>query len=1179
MSITLSPEEGRQFGQLFRKYDSEGTGVILGDAAYKLFINSGLSSAQLHQIWTIADAENRGFLDENGFGKALRMIYHVQQGEQLAPRLATIPASLPDFTRPAAPAPPAAPAQRTSHQPQQSVSSIGSNESIAAQIPPLGTSDKQRFGSLFDKHAREGFIDGPSARGIFLKAHLANDALSRIWSLVDVAGRGSLRRNEFILAMHLIQCTMRKSLPVLPSQLPSSWIPWLEGSTPWRITAQDKGKFDRHFSQLDTSGSGYIGADEAVPFLKKSNLSDEDLAQVWDLADYKEEGRLDRAGFAIAMYLINRKLGGDALPSRAPPELIESSGIQGTAVSRSMSQRVGSPTAFSPITSPQIQQGTGQGGPLAPPHRKGAASSSLQDLVSLDDSFFGKTSIASPVLSPAATGRNVQPHTGSSQGATQQSAQLSGQQPLQSNQNSGSVQTPPAVQAHQPVFVPKSSFGQSLVKPQQQAQPQAATEDLTPLKNEKLDLERKIPSATAEAEQSESQLNSVQEEKSALEAQISELKKRYDAETARIYSAQQSTKSLREEIAQLEKDFNLRSSSFRALETQHSETSRGLEEATSRKEELASQLAQLEEQHTTHQSTLDDLLRESQHISGQAESHRQRVTSLESELGQLLNEIEAAKTGRDEAERNARVARERAEHIQSEVIKAQKELQQYRDQTSSYTHAAESYQSQAQQAEETLSSIKSQHASTLSTRERSVTPQAAPKEASSTEASTSSGAPGSGIVGAVGAAAGAVVGAGAGIGAAFMGSNRTNTYRDEPEILDSPPVGTSIMSSPSSPPTSEFPAAADNVAQPQAFTLPMARPQSATSSVTNNPPQSVRGDVDVSQPESPTFPTSEPVSGINPPTSMKISDNSGVSQAEPYAQSVQSNDSFEFVDANEEQQQQSLYNAPPLPDSTIPAYSNAPAVSQDTLKASGTDYNAYDEESSSDDEGPEQLPEFHNGHDRTTAQVRRPSGSAVYATGREPSVTEARAPAPSSYKSSFGLPTRPNEPTQRQAAPAPALPISPTDGSTSKAGSLSSNVPTPPASSASAVPTSTSAPVASKANTSAFDDDFDDLQEAIEDVSDEDSFEGDANEQAMFQSRPQQAGGSDEWEQLFTDSAPAHAGKSVPNSAPISATDGVEDHLALNELISMGFDRDAAIKALQKTNFNVSEATNLLLDE
>lgn len=89
-AIQLTPEEKVVYGQLFYQADPDLKKTVTGEVASQLFIKSGLSKVILGEIWQMADPENKGFLDQQGFSIALRVIGHVQNGQRLAPNLGEI---------------------------------------------------------------------------------------------------------------------------------------------------------------------------------------------------------------------------------------------------------------------------------------------------------------------------------------------------------------------------------------------------------------------------------------------------------------------------------------------------------------------------------------------------------------------------------------------------------------------------------------------------------------------------------------------------------------------------------------------------------------------------------------------------------------------------------------------------------------------------------------------------------------------------------------------------------------------------------------------------------------------------------------------------------------------------------------------------------------------------------
>lgn len=88
--IRLTAEEQKVFGQLYRQADPDYTQIVTGEVARTLFIRSGLSPAILGEIWQLADPNNKGYLDQQGFSVALRIIGHVQNGQRLTPNLANV---------------------------------------------------------------------------------------------------------------------------------------------------------------------------------------------------------------------------------------------------------------------------------------------------------------------------------------------------------------------------------------------------------------------------------------------------------------------------------------------------------------------------------------------------------------------------------------------------------------------------------------------------------------------------------------------------------------------------------------------------------------------------------------------------------------------------------------------------------------------------------------------------------------------------------------------------------------------------------------------------------------------------------------------------------------------------------------------------------------------------------
>ncbi|EPS35830.1 hypothetical protein H072_10788 [Dactylellina haptotyla CBS 200.50] len=91
---------------------------------------------------------------------------------------------------------------------------------------------------------------------------------------------------------------------------------------PWAITKDEKSIYDNIFSAWDGLRKGFIAGSQAIEIFSQSGVDGSDLERIWTLSDPGNKGRLDRDEFAVAMHLIYRKLQGNDVPARLPPELI-----------------------------------------------------------------------------------------------------------------------------------------------------------------------------------------------------------------------------------------------------------------------------------------------------------------------------------------------------------------------------------------------------------------------------------------------------------------------------------------------------------------------------------------------------------------------------------------------------------------------------------------------------------------------------------------------------------------------------------------------------------------------------------------------------------------------------------------------------------------------------------------
>lgn len=1156
-------------------------------------------------------------------------------------------------------------------------------------LPPISPADKTTYVDLFNRNAPSGLLDGGDARNIFLKSGLSTEALIQVWNLCDTQKRGQLDQTEFVLAMHLLRSLITHTIRQLPSVLPPNTLelirsargsarvssttsnasvprynqppplspadqrsinhqytgssqhlqvrqqaqPQLTGQQEWIITPQDRAKFESIFSNLDKSKTGIIGAEEVVPFLTTSNLSEDALAQVWDLADVHNTGKFSKDEFSIAMYLVQQQLLGKTLPATLPASLYP------------RSKETAPPTVI----------------PKPP------ANSSLNDLLSLGDAL-GPSPQTPPVPTPQPE-KTLQSHLTGTRAPfvpTSSFGQSISQKP----------ESPAPVQVSSATGVPLSAPVPQLSQQSSQLlnDPDYSNK-LTTLSTENANLTNQVNSMSTQAnqasqkrEQAEGELARLLATKADLQSRLASLRSEYDSQLKKSNETQELLHSTKKETEKLTSEYSILEASYHAVKSQCQELSNQLVADQQKNADLKDKIRFLNEETAGLKQTLEKLQKEAKQQSGFVAINKKQFSFAESERDKLQSQISQTQES---------IAREAPAPGISE--------------SSSPLPSFSSVGSPSQ-----IPSVASPMSSTNPFLSAFSQPVNQPVTFSETAAP---------------------------FNANF--EDRFNQLGISSPTTTTDPARSSthntVDTPNSSPPSSDFQYNPNN-APISSFNLPLGRPESTTSSVQNNPSMSVRGDIDISRPDSPEMTvSSEPVSGALPseelaerstnfsisqlpipPDNLNPINDQTLRQAPTLGQDSNlnsSSESFEVVPRNTEDpsaHSSSLNDhvspstesvetaknvigstgseAPNVSTSASQALSadNESSTPQDTRtqfdsthdSVKSSDSNPwpaapkaagefppikeleYDDDSSSSDD------EATNTHASNSAGLSNPVSAAAVPSGQGTPVpsfmgsTKESDPFDAAFdgleeakEEKAAIHTFSNSPFAINSNASPASPFP----ATSQA---SFGSPAIPASSAQATPAPVSEPNSKKADP--FDAAFDKLEPAMEENASVNAFsnspfavggrapsvssqpigasqsavsspqpahgfsfgtvEGNgptssSNKPSPFDSFPTDAPTSqtpvppvnkDEWDSIFAGfgnenaSKPAvsandisnafgavSSGQQQPQQPPASSTPNSQ---AVESLVKMGFDRVKALDALEKSNFNVEDASNYLLD-
>ena len=389
--------------------------------------------------------------------------------------------------------------------------------------------------------------------------------------------------------------------------------------------------YDGQFETLDTNNQGFVTGEQAVGFFSRSQLPEDDLAQIWDLADITSNGQLNRDEFAVAMHLVRQQIGRKGLlPASLPPNLVPPK-MRGLSTS---------PRAPIP--------------PASPPKPKSAA-----------DDLFGLDAFSAPA--------QVSQSTGGSSTLSPAPAQ-----PTSSSPNPQRAQ--PSTVFKQ--FVPTSSFGQSIVTPQQtgtttasasiqQSRGPAAVDDdllgdtdpevskkLTQETTELANLSNQVGTLTTQMKDVQSKRGSTEKDltqvglqKRDFENRLTQLRSAYEQEAREVRTLDDQLTTAKNETRKVQSDLAMAQHSLQNLQEQRQQIMTGLEADQKENANLKERIRQTNTEINELRPQLEKMRSDARQQKGLVAINKKQLSTNEAERDRVKTDLDGATHEYEEASR------------------------------------------------------------------------------------------------------------------------------------------------------------------------------------------------------------------------------------------------------------------------------------------------------------------------------------------------------------------------------------------------------------------------------------------------------------------------------------------------------------------------------------------------
>ncbi|EPX72271.1 UBA/EH/EF hand domain-containing protein Ucp8 [Schizosaccharomyces octosporus yFS286] len=210
--------------QLDNFEDKENPNLMPSSIAKPLFLQSGLSTTVLAQIWNLADSGHVGYLNVEQYVIAKHLVMLCKKYN-----LVHLPRSLPSYVVDSAKSDALSSSVNTEPFHENDAVPVSDKEpnngnfdssvfldSAQTETKPhsldfvaksINPEDRENFSKLFNKidNENKGFITGDEAVPFFMASKLDPDELAKVWEIADKDEKGFIVKTEFLIAMQIIK--------------------------------------------------------------------------------------------------------------------------------------------------------------------------------------------------------------------------------------------------------------------------------------------------------------------------------------------------------------------------------------------------------------------------------------------------------------------------------------------------------------------------------------------------------------------------------------------------------------------------------------------------------------------------------------------------------------------------------------------------------------------------------------------------------------------------------------------------------------------------------------------------------------------------------------------------------------------------------------------------------------